>query len=270
MSALREAFQRVRETPDSGLDVAEAALLVARCEKADAPARETLERLDELSRDARERLDAQADIVRRASHLADYLASECGFAGSVDYYQRRNSYLDEVVASGEGIPISLAVVYIAVGRRVGWHLHGVNFPGHFLVRLVEGDDSVLIDPFAGAMTTLEACEARLKAFQGDDARLGPQHMQPATTRDIVVRMLGNLKGIDIHNGDFESALALSDRILWICPDLVTEFRDRAVILEHMGSYDAAAFELERLRPAVADPLSMRAIDQKIKELRSRG
>lgn len=268
MSSLREAFAILREAPD-GLDVAEAALLVARCEKPDARVEETLAEVDRLA--AHAPLAGATDALAvRAAFLAEYVCAECGFAGSVDYYRRSNSYLDDVVASREGIPITLAVIYLAIGRRMGLDIEGVNFPGHFLIRISERDESVLLDPFSGTLTTLEACQARLRAFQGDEARLGPQHLRTADTRDIVIRMLGNLKGIDLHNGEFGSALALSDRILWLKPDLVTEFRDRAVILEQMGSFDAAAFELERLRPALRDELSRRAIDAKISALRAKG
>ncbi len=258
----------LREAPDS-LDVVEAALLVARCEKADVQVDETLAEIDRLARRA-PLASATDGLAVRAGVLADYVCAECGFAGSVDYYQRSNSYLDDVVASREGIPITLAVIYLAIGRRIGLEMEGVNFPGHFLVRIRERGDSVLLDPFAGAVTSVEACQARLRAFQGEAARLGPQHLRAANTRDIVVRMLGNLKGIDLHNGNFPSALALSDRILWLRPESLMEFRDRAVILEQMGSFDAAALELERLRPMLRDELSRRALDAKISALRAKG
>lgn len=271
--ALRDAFELLRTTADEDIDVIEAALLVARSMDDDAPVQRTLDEANALAEEAQQWVHSDAP-AGFAAELCEFLCGQAGFIGSTDYYSADNSALNRVFATRQGIPISLAVVYIGTAQRLqrsGFLIQGVNFPSHFLVRIaVRGSgDSVLIDPYAGAITTEQACEQRLQQMHAN-LHLQDEHLQAATAVQIVVRMLGNLKLIHLNEGAFEKALHFSDQILWLMPDHPQEFRDRAVLLEQAGSLAAAAFELERLLPYLGDEMSRRTVRQKIGALREAG
>lgn len=152
----------------------------------------------------------------------------------------------------QGIPITLAIVYLTLGRRLGLHLEGVSFPGHFLVKC---GDAVVIDPFVGARVSREACEARLRQSVGRAITLEPRlHLRAATHRQILVRMLSNLKQIFARQSDFGRTLACCDRILLLEPDAPHELRDRALVYEQLDCTAAASADLERfLALAPNDP-----------------
>jgi regulator of sirC expression with transglutaminase-like and TPR domain len=154
---------------------------------------------------------------------------EQGFRGNRDdYYDPRNSYLNEVLDHRTGIPISLSVVYLAVGRRLGLDVRGISFPGHFLVKVVCSEGELVIDPFERVVLDHAACQQRLDAALPSHVPLRPElHLRAAGTREILLRMLGNLKRIYAEREDLERTLACCDRILVLIPDSPDEQRDRA-------------------------------------------
>jgi regulator of sirC expression with transglutaminase-like and TPR domain len=178
---------------DADLDLAACALLIAELERPGLPADDYLRRLDQLARGVGER---SVDAAAR------YLFVDHGFRGNADdYYDPRNSCLDQVIDRRLGIPITLSVVFLEVGWRLGLDVAGIGFPGHFLVRAREGGAERVLDPFRGGVTLDEEAQGLLLAQAlGPRAVLAPQHVRPVGKREILARMLNNLRGIYLHGG----------------------------------------------------------------------
>jgi regulator of sirC expression with transglutaminase-like and TPR domain len=263
----RERFAQLASKPEEELDLAEAALLIAQEEHPELDVAVYLRRLDELAAAVRARLPeapAPADVIQR---LNTHLFAEEGLSGNEsEYYDPRNSFLNEVLDRKRGIPITLSVVYLEIGRRLGLPLVGVGFPGHFLVKYTGADGDIVLDPFSGGATlTYPELAQRLRKMYGDAnpflAQL-PQLLAPAGKKEILVRMLRNLKGIYLQQGDFSRALAAIERILLVAPDLATEVRDRGAVHQRLGQLQAAAQDFRRylqMAPDAEDADAVRAL-----------
>lgn len=233
-------FAHVCGRPDDELDLGEAALLLAEIDQpngrgVDLPrARALLDALGEGARAAIARAEAEAEaeakakakaapsfeqvFARRVQALARFVHDEAGFHGNdEDYYDPKNSFLDEVLARKTGIPISLAVVLIEVGRRAGVTLQGVSFPGHFLVRAEMPDGLFLIDPFSGQLIDRAALRALHARATGDDRDPPARLLEPAGKRAILLRMLANLRGIYAARSDDEHLRAVLERMQVLAP-----------------------------------------------------
>src|SRR5688500_8047944 len=239
----RRRFAAEVSRPEGEIDLARAALLVAAEEE---PRHADVERcvahLDEMGAEARARMDAEGGP--RVEALNRYLFGELGFAGNeADYYDPRNSMLHQVLGRRTGIPITLSVVYIEVGRRAGLRVEGLGLPGHFIVRASEGEgEGVLVDPFNRKQTDRDECQARLDLIYEGKLTLEDAHLRPVGARGILLRMLGNLKAVYARAQLFRRALAAVERILLLAPHDLEERRDRGMLLA----------QLERLHEAVAD------------------
>src|SRR5205085_536784 len=171
----------------------------------------------------------------RIATLNAYLYEELGFSGNRDRYEDpRNSFLNEVLDRRLGIPISLAIVYLEIGRRAGLRLDGVNFPGHFLVRAPAqaggAQDDVIIDPFhSGAILSEVDCRHLLRQHLGEEAAFDRALLATATRQHIVVRMLVNLKRLYVRMRSFPQARAISDLLLAVDPSALAELRDRGLL-----------------------------------------
>ena len=215
-SALLQAWSHVvgGRVPDDDLDLAACALLIAEVERPGLEAATYIEILDELAADARA-------AARPGESLLDatlrHLFVEVGLRGNQeDYYDPRNSCLDEVLTRRRGIPITLSVVLLEVGWRLGLDVAGVGFPGRFLVRAREAGRERILDPFgAGATLDRPALEEHLERAIGRPARLAPEHVRTVGKREILARMLNNLAAIYRHAGDaakLETVMALQGAI----------------------------------------------------------
>lgn len=239
-----------------GPDLAAPAFLIARIEFPHLDPGPYLDRIDELGDAASHRIAADpghdAPLAGRVDALNRYLFNELGFVGNREQYDDpRNSCLNEVLDRRTGIPISLALVYIEVARRAGVRAEGINFPGHFLVRVLQDlhtDDpgeGLIIDPFdSGAMLDEHACRALLHRHMGEDAVFEPQLLARATRRQILVRMLLNLKRIYVRWKSFPQARTITDLLLAIAPNSLSELRDRGLLAYHMNDFPAALKDLE--------------------------
>jgi regulator of sirC expression with transglutaminase-like and TPR domain len=241
---------RLLRAPDEEVNLAEAALLVAAHEYPDLDIAGYLRRLDEMGAAVRARLLPNAEPAALVAELNDFLFAKEGFAGNLqDYYDPRNSYLNEVLDRRLGIPITLSVLYIEVGRRAGLPLEGVSFPGHFLVKFRVPGGEVVLDPFAGGVSlTEEELESRIEQVYGEQAaaRMPVQRfLVAARKRDILARMLRNLKSIYMHQGKWEKALVILDRLLLIDPDEATEWRDRGQVYERLECFRFAQADYQR-------------------------
>src|SRR5262249_8416488 len=148
-------------------------------------------------------------------------------ANRTNYYDPRNSFLNDVLERKKGIPITLSVVYLEVARRAGLELRGVGFPGHFLVKCAEGEEEIVIDPFdKGEVRTVEDLQMLLDGLYGGKVALRPEFLAPVTHRQIVQRMLNNLKGIYLSEENLLKALSAAERLVILQPSSAPEIRDR--------------------------------------------
>jgi len=242
-SLARAHFKVLIERPVVPLD--EAALAIAAEEYPELDPAAWLARLDALAALVRRRATEPRRAAGRLRALCDVLFAELRFRGNQEnYYDPRNSFLNEVLERRLGIPISLSVVVIEVGRRVGVPLHGVALPRHFMVKLQpQGGPEVFIDAFnGGALLSREECAAR---FQGGPTaqKLDPRWFQPVTPRLILGRMLQNLKRIYVEQGDDVRTYWVVDRLVLVAPDAVEELRDRGLISARLGLRPAAVRDL---------------------------
>ena len=260
----RESFARIARLPDAEIDLAEAALLIAAEEYPSLDVASYLARLDALA-DAAGPLVREAEgAAERVSRLNHYLFVEQGFSGNrASYEDPRNSFLSDVLDRALGIPITLSVVYVEVARRLELPVCGVGFPGHFLAKY-EGSPEILIDPFFGRVLSEDECRQRLRALLGAQEVLDPgMHLRPATPREILVRMLGNLKHLYVRSADFGRALACCERILLLDPDAPLELRDRGVVYERLECFGAALADFERFLALAPDAESAPAVRVKL-------
>lgn len=220
-----------------------AALLIARDAKPDLRVEHELARIDGLAAELGKQ-DPNAPAAEQAHALSAFLYDRLGFRGNEeDYHDPRNSYLDDVITRRTGIPITLAVLLGAVGRRADLSVEGIGFPGHFLVR-VGGPEGVYVDPFfGGRVLSTEALERLAVRMLGQSARLTPEHLLPVSLRALVVRMLLNLKHAHERVGDHARALVVCDRLVDLT-DSSGFRRDRGLHALELGAFEAARDDLD--------------------------
>jgi regulator of sirC expression with transglutaminase-like and TPR domain len=263
-------FGDYARSSDDDLDLLTGALLIARDAHPGLDLSEQRARLDELARPLKHRGLSALPPTVQARVLSDYLYVLCGFHGAkADYYEPRNSFLNEVLDRRTGIPISLAVVYIEVARRVGVDAKGVGFPGHFLVRLgappgspaSERNEPVIVDPFHQGRLLDEGALEQLLRRANVRAPLSAEMLEPARSRHVVARMLMNLRGIYTQRGDGPRLLLTLDRLIDLLPDLSSEVVERAKLYESLGAPGAALADYQRylaLEPDGADSAQARS------------
>ncbi|HEY0322390.1 MAG TPA: transglutaminase-like domain-containing protein [Pyrinomonadaceae bacterium] len=204
-----------------------------------------ISRLDELGAEARSFLEKSQASEALAFNY--FFFEHKRFTGNqLDYYDPRNSFLNEVIDRHIGIPITLSVLYIEVGRRAGLDVEGVGLPGHFIVRVRElgYTEAVLVDPFHGLMLTREDCQDRLDTVYDGMVSLSDEHLRAASTNEILVRMLRNLKAVYTRSNLYSQALSCVDRILLLTPGDASEHRDRGALLARLERFEEAVRETE--------------------------
>lgn len=238
---------RYTQGPDEGIDLAEAALVVARLEHPNLEILRYLERLDALADAVRLRLDGDANPWSTMEALNHQLFEVEGFRGNErDYYDPRNSYLNEVLDRKLGIPITLSLIYMEVGRRVSLPVQGVGLPGHFLVKVRTEDGDVLLDPFSGGTRlTVDDCQELLDRIYGGLVRLERRMLEPVPRRHILVRLLNNLKTIYLHQGEFDRALVVVNGILVLEPSSLADVRDRGLLYYRHNRFPEALADLRK-------------------------
>jgi regulator of sirC expression with transglutaminase-like and TPR domain len=251
--------------PEEEVDLAEGALVIAAHEYGGLDIRAYLARMDEMAAALRSRLRQDMGATERILALNRFLFNELGFGGNVaDYYDPRNSYLNEVLDRRLGIPITLSLVYLEIGRRIGLALHGVSFPGHFLVRCTVRDGLVVLDPYGrGASLSLDDLQQRLRALRGG-AEATPEvtrrMLAVAGRKEILARMLRNLKAIHLERRDAQRALAAASLIIELEPRAAEEYRDRARIYLDLECFRAALSDFRNylmLSPGAEDAATVK-------------
>ncbi len=247
MGGMREDFAALAAAGER-TDLARAALAIARIAYPDLDPAPYLRQLDDLAAAVRPRLYPQASPEAAVTELAGYLFGECGFRGNQEeYYDPRNSYLNDVLERRTGIPITLSLVLIETGARLGLGIEGVGFPGHFLVRVAGSRGPLLLDPFYGGRPIGEReLLARYRTFVGSDApALPPDALATTGTPAILTRMLRNLLRAYLDQKDHAHALAAADLLLVLVPDSADEVRVRGLLYEHLECFGAALGDLRR-------------------------
>jgi regulator of sirC expression with transglutaminase-like and TPR domain len=243
--SLHELAELVRRA-DGRIDLGRAALSIARWQYPALDADAYLERLDGLAR-AVDGTRRSTDALGRLHRLREYLFVEQGFAGNrEDYYDPRNSLLNDVLDRRRGIPITLSLVLMEVGKRLGLAIEGIGLPGHFIAGARLGDSQILLDPFnGGALLTPEECEGLVGSVLGREVTLSPEHYAPVSSRQFLTRMLANLKGAYWRREEWDRVVGVIDRLLVLNPKAATEWRDRGVAWSNLGELRRGLGDWER-------------------------
>lgn len=205
---------------------------------------EWIAQLDGLAETARQKLTSHTSLLARSLALSEWLFHTSGFRGNdPDYYDPRNSYLNEVLERHIGIPISLSVIYLALGERLGLPMLGVSLPGHFIVALVGEDGPVYLDPFnAGRVLSISECaEIALRATNAE--AFDPDWLRPAAPHDIVARMLNNLRGFYLRVEDWPLSIAVVEHLRDLQPEASGHLRDLGLLHYRNGALRTAAHYL---------------------------
>jgi regulator of sirC expression with transglutaminase-like and TPR domain len=267
-SIARNLFTEIVSRKDEEINLAEAALTIAAEEypRLDIPL--YLDKLDRIGDMARERARDAIDSLDQISALNAVLFEELGFRGNrVNYYDPRNSFLNEVIDRRTGIPITLTVVYIEVARRIGLFIEGVGMPSHFIARHEAATGDVFIDVFnSGRLMGEMGCAEMLAEMSGGEFALRPEHLAVVTKKQILARMLANLLGI-YSSSDNHRALAVIERLMIINPDSPQHVRDYGLLLAATGDTSNSIEELERYLALLPDAPDRKTIREQIKAIR---
>ena len=258
---------------DAGLPVLEAAIAVAQHDVAGLDVQSVLADIDAMGARLKSRFARDAAPMQRLRVLNRYFFHELGFTGNVnDYYDPRNSYIHAVLQTRRGIPITLALIYVELASQIGLEAHGISFPGHFLAKVRMAQGEIVIDPFTGQSMSRDALDALLAPYRRSRAPIGggdiplAVFLQPAQPREVIARMLRNLKEIFRSNHDTARLLGVAERLVILLPDAWEERRDRGLAHAELGArYPAMADLAGYLEHAPGAPDSP-AIKRRLAEL----
>jgi regulator of sirC expression with transglutaminase-like and TPR domain len=271
MTHAQQAFTQLARQPDDKIDLAAGALAVSGLFQQELANDAPLAALERLASAAGNRVLPHTDVFDKVRALNDFLFEEHGFAGNQDdFYDPRNSFLDQVLSRRLGIPITLAVLYVEIAGRLGLPAYGVGFPGHFLVRIGRGDTALMLDVYAGGVALPESeLDQRLADLYGQGTlriQSHPALLRPATKREILVRMLRNLTGIYRDCGERINQLAALTASLTLAPNLPDELRERGLLYRDLDYAPAALGDLRRFIEVSDDAEQIAAVTQIIDEL----
>ena len=220
--------------------------------------------LDTLTERVRKRIPVDAGPVQKVQLLNQYFYRELGFGSNLNnYYDPDNSYLHRVLKTRRGIPISLAMLYVDMAQQIGLDVKGISFPGHFLMKLSIPSGDIILDPINGASLSREELEDRLEPYVEQIRRSGKplaQYLDAAPAREILVRMLRNLKSLYLDQTRWQQLLDVQQRLLILLPGDMTERRDRGLAFSHLDCPQAALEDFQAYlaqRPTAADAQDIR-------------
>lgn len=239
-------FREIVDQPEDGINLAEAALIIAADEYPDLDIAGYLRRLDDIAGQIRPAIRQDDSPRQKIERLNRYLFQELQFRGNQEnYYDPRNSYLNDVIDRRVGLPITLSVIYLEVGRRLGFPLFGVGLPGHFCVKWQDREDEIFVDPFhAGEILDEGSLVNLIEETFHARVQLLPEWLQTVDARYILTRMLNNLRNIFLRTENFERALGVVVKLLVLHPYAKEQLREAGVLSYRVGSYHRAAEFLE--------------------------
>ncbi len=259
---------------DEHFPLLEAAVSLAQDEYTDVDVQQVLGDVDQLLARLKRRLPADAAPLQRLRLLNQFFFHDLNFGGNVnDYYDPDNSYLNAVLRTRRGIPISLAVLWMELAQGLGLHARGVGFPGHFMLKVTLPKGQVVIDPFTGKSLSREELGERLEPYKRSNGLVGEfdvplgLYLQPSTPREIISRMLRNLKEIHRTQEDWVRLIAVQDRLVVLLPDAWSEYRDRGLAHAEQGNSAFAVRDLETYLAHAEDALDIDVIAEQVAELR---
>ncbi|WP_254563412.1 SirB1 family protein [Oscillatoria sp. HE19RPO] len=242
----RQSFSQEIHQNDDQIDLAKAALYIAQEEYPTLDPAEYLNILDVMAQEVAQRLKDQRYPLRIVKAINEYLYEDLGFTGNTrDYYDPCNSFLNDAIARRTGIPITLALIYLEIARRLDFPMVGIGMPGHFLIRPEFEGAGIFVDAFnGGEVLFTEDCEQRLRQIYGLEVSMGPEFLKAVTRKQFLARMLTNLKMIYLNRGDLEKCLGAIERILLLFPDAPLELRDRGLFYYQNGRWTQARQDLQ--------------------------
>ncbi len=260
---------------DKHFPLLEAAISLAQDEYPDLDIQQVLGDVDQLLVRVKRRLPADAPALQKLRSLNQFFFHDLNFGGNInDYYDPDNSYLNAVLKTRRGIPITLAVLWLELAGGLGLNARGVAFPGHFLLMVNLPKGQVVIDPFTGQSLRREELSERLEPFRQEnslddefDTPIG-LYLQSAPPRDIINRMLRNLKEIHKTQEDWQRLIAVQDRLIVLQPDAWSEYRDRGLAWAVQGHADRAVPDLEKYLEQVGSANDLDAVAERLSQLRS--
>ena len=268
---------------DEHFPLLEAAASLAQDDYPEMDVQQVLDDVDQLLARVKRRLPADASPLQKLRLLNQFFFQDLGFGGNVnDYYDPDNSYLNVVLRKRRGIPITLAVLWLEIATGLGLNARGVSFPGHFMVKVNLPKGQVVIDPFNGQSLSREELAERLEPFRQRSRAKGPDdkdghdgdfdvpmglYLQSAASRDIIGRMLRNLKEIHTTQEDWSRLVAVLDRLIVLQPDAWADYRDRGLALAAQGEDSLAAGDLEIYLAQTPNALDVSAIEERLSGLR---
>lgn len=264
-----QSFSEIAALGEEAFSLDRAALAIALEEYPHLDIQEYLRRLDTLAA----RAEVLAGIDRKAINIIEsineVLFVQEGLRGnSDDYYDPRNSYLNDVMDRRLGIPISLSVIYMELARRMDFSVDGIGFPGHFLVKHVGEDQDIVIDPYnLGRILTHADCQELLDKIYEGGVSMNESMLHAMEKRTIITRMLYNLKSIHIQKERYPKALSAIEKILMLNPGVSSEIRDRGLMYMQTGLFAKALADLESYLERAIAPEDSSYIQKHIKMLR---
>lgn len=259
---------------DEALPLFEAAASVAQDEYPELDVQQVLGDVDQMLARVRRRCPEDAGPLQRLRVLNQFFFRDMGFGGNVNnYYDPDNSYLNAVLRTRRGIPISLAVLWLELAQGMGLKARGVNFPGHFMIKINLPNGQVVIDPFTGQSLSREDLSERLEPYKRRnglvddfDVPVG-LYLQAATPREILARLLRNLKEIHRSQSDWLRLVAVLDRLVVLLPEAWVEYRDRGLAWAEIGDLRLAVNDLQTFVEHTDDALERHSIEQRLQTLR---
>jgi regulator of sirC expression with transglutaminase-like and TPR domain len=255
-------FRQAVDRMEADIDLGKAALTIATSDYPDLDINAYLSRIDGLATAVAARLGAEADVYRSIAALNFVLFEQQAFRGNREYYfDPRNSFLNEVLDRKTGIPISLSILYIEVAHRIGLSLQGVGFPGHFLVKYPGNNEEIVVDPFnRGEILSQQNLETMLYRLYGGKVVFEPHLLETISKKQILRRMLNNLKIIYLRQNDLIKGLSIVERLMVLDPGAGEDLRDRGLIYLQLECFKQALEDLEsylRLAPHAEDAPAIR-------------
>ncbi|MEI7783261.1 MAG: transglutaminase-like domain-containing protein [Betaproteobacteria bacterium] len=259
---------------DEQFPLLEAAACLAQDEYPELDVQRVLGDVDQLLARIKRRLPADAPALQRLRSLNQFFFRELSFGGNLnDYYDPDNSYLNAVLRTRRGIPITLAVIWLELAQGLGLQARGVAFPGHFMLKVTLPKGQVIIDPFTGQSLSREELSERLEPYRRRSGLVDEfevpmgLYLQSATPREIIARMLRNLKEIYKGQSDASRLIAVLDRLLVLEPQAWSEYRDRGLAWAEQGDAARALLDLQVYRDHAQDALDLDEVNQRIEQLR---
>jgi regulator of sirC expression with transglutaminase-like and TPR domain len=265
----RRTFQQLVTLPDNAIPLAEAALLVACEEYPQLELSPYLDQLDDIARIANRDIRPDDTPHETVAKINVVLYETFGFRGnSADFYDPRNSFLNDVLDRRVGIPITLAAVYLEVSRRLNFPIAGVGLPGHFMVKYADREQEFFLDVFnKGEILSREECQKRIEDQTGEPIELSERFLARMTNGKILLRMLNNLKQIYLKAQAFDKGLAIVDMMIMVEPEESEQYRDRGLLRLQLRQFEGAKKDFDHYLRLVPEPADKDMVQDRLKELK---